>query len=196
MLRGWTRSKIKEVLGWSLLRLSCLLCRNSSCSWWSPKPWWWLWSWLLLLNCLIITRITPSLWGLCWRLLLDCPSNLLLIVLYIFCELFLLVFIKPCGVVVPIITGPLFVNILVGQKLSDFLIASVGIWLPECLWHIGLPICIHHIVAELLEHFYFTWWPFVEVHRFNLGDVHSKLAMNTYFKIMGYWSVKVTYLSI
>ena len=84
-------------------------------------------------------------------------------------------------VVAPVVICPLSFDVLPFNELGHFVIACI---LPRFLEVLGqslLEVRVYHVIAEVLEQLYLTLWPLVQINRFDLGDVHSKLPMYTYF---------------
>jgi hypothetical protein len=87
-------------------------------------------------------------------------------------------------------------HIFISHECGHFLIARVLRWFSEISWKVCLPVRVNDIVAQILEKFNFTCWPFVKVHRFNFSDMHSKLSMDTYDNEIVKCIYLLTYLSI
>lgn len=112
-------------------------------------------------------------------------SILLFVVLHELLKFFAFVLEEPGRVVRPIVVvSPFLVHVLVRHELSHFIVAGVGSWLFEVGGQVFLPVEVDHVVAHVLEHLYFTVRPLVEVHGFDLGDVHAQLSMHAYTQLV------------
>lgn len=115
-----------------------------------------------------------------WLVVKTISAKIFLVVYQVFLELFGLIFIQPCGIVIPIfIICPFFVDVFIGHKFRHHLVGGVGVWLTVSFGEVLLPVRVHDLVRETLEKFHFACGPFVQIHWFHFCNMYTKLSMNT-----------------
>ena len=189
LLRRWRSIKVKKIDLWPrvLLRLSywrldklftLSIFRNRWCAK-TCRLLLWRFNRLIIIAWI---EISPLFVLLVWNwLLILFVHKVVFVILQVFLVLLWLIFIQPCWIMWPIlIISPLFMNILIREELCNFMVTRVSIWLSEWFWQILLPIRVDHVIAQILEKFDLSLWPFVKVNGFNLGNVHSKLSVNAW----------------